>query len=119
MRPGFDLELVAMPRADDAHLGFVEGIAGRYLSVVDDFTDGRNDQPLTDRPAHVRARVFVSEQVAIDTEDANGSVADVDDETAFFRDAIAAAGEVPDWCRCSSGHQSLIIPSLQLSAGGG
>src|SRR5688572_16948065 len=113
MRSGFDLELVAMPWTDDAHFGFVEGVARRYLLVVDQLADGGNDQPLADRAAHMRARVLVGEEPAVDAKYADGLLADVDDETPFFGDVLAAAGAETDWGGCVRGHLSLIIPSLQ------
>src|SRR6188474_2665749 len=40
MRAGLNRELIAVPRADDAHFGFIEAVAGRDLLVVDDLADG-------------------------------------------------------------------------------
>src|SRR5262245_45343496 len=84
-----------MPRADDPHLGFVERVTFRLLPIVEDFTHGGNDEALTDGPAHVRACIQIGEQTTLDAEDPHGFVADVHDEPAVLRDAVARRGPVP------------------------
>src|SRR5262245_59157098 len=112
VRSCFDRELVAVPRADNAHFGFVEAVTRRDLLVVDDFADRGNDQSLAHRAAHMGARVFVRVETSADAEDAHRLVADVEHEAAVVWNAVAAPGQMAQWCRGSGCHSSLMISEI-------
>src|SRR5688572_27952593 len=103
-----------MPRADDPHLRFVERIASRRLVVVEELTNGGNDEALAHRTAHVRAAVFIGEQLALHAKNADRRVADVDDQTTVLRNVGAAGGKVPER-RGSGGWRHGVVDDTQFA----
>ena len=71
MPAGPQVELVAVPGADDVHVGVRPFLPAAGHVLVEDFLDTGENAPLADRPAHVRAVVLVGIEAVADTEHAN------------------------------------------------
>src|SRR3954470_7244226 len=63
------VELIAVPRTDDVHVGFVEGLAVEDAVLVDEFFHLRHAQALAGRAALVRAIVPVGVILALVADD--------------------------------------------------
>jgi hypothetical protein len=81
----------SVPRADNVRMRFIEGKAVALAALVDYLRDTRNHLALTDRTALVRAHIFPGVETAIDAKNADGPIANIDNQASAFGNAIASA----------------------------
>src|SRR5579875_322258 len=89
MHPGFDVVFVAMPGTNDVQPVLVERESSACPVFVDHLGDPRDDLPLADRPAFMRAAILVGVELALKPEDADGHSSHVDDQASAFRHFVA------------------------------
>ncbi len=114
MGSGLDAEFVAVPGADDAHFGFVEGVAGGELFFRQELADSGDDEALAHGSALMGTGVFVGVELAINAKQTYGVVTDIDDEAAAFGHFFAASGDVLGATSCR--HHCIIEQRLRTAS---
>jgi len=89
MDAGLDIVLKTVPGADDMRAGFVERESVALAAIIDHFGNTRNNLPLANRSALVRALVEIRVKLAIDAEDSDRRLADVNHQASAFRHLFA------------------------------
>src|ERR1700688_337690 len=82
MASGLDIELVAVPRADDVGLSLREYKAAALAIGGNVLFDPRQDFTLANRAAHVRANISVGAELPLDVKHANFDAVDLDNFAA-------------------------------------
>ena len=93
-----DIVFETVPGADDMGARFVECKSVALAAAIDHFRNTRNELALANRAALVRAPVEIGIELAIDAENADRCVADVDDQAPAFRHLFTGSNVNPLRC---------------------
>ncbi len=93
MHAGLDVVFESVPWADDVQVRLIESESVAFAARVNHFVHSRDNFPLADGSALVRALVKIGVEVSANAKNADGGIAHVHDQTPAFRHLLARSYE--------------------------